>query len=186
MIKSNDSVHAIPRRNSIRQKGIAASFVAAPNLPVCLSAIIQNVTQIDYSRDVIVGNRHVIDVISGRKKAGSAIHDLGLLRGHRRPARHMAFQKRQFAIAAQYGITTYGLSLSGFRFERRRNYNQQEVPPVTQNLTVSTADRPRDNAFRVSVSTCNLPMTGQFFGRTSNYFFCQPSFVLDTTAKNNP
>jgi len=150
---TEDSRHAqfeaISRRDFIRLGTATAALAAIGGAGGCATASIPNVGKIDYTRDIIITNCSVIDVIKGKTRPGSSIiirNGLiqavesgemrspnaitldargafiipGLIDAHCHPtitsafgidtadlSRHLAFQKRQFTIGIEYGITTY-------------------------------------------------------------------------------
>ncbi len=139
----------ITRRDFIHLGSTTAAVAALGGLAGCSTAAIRNVGKIDYTRDILITNCSVIDVVKGRSRPGTrilirngiiqaiesnvipAVDAIsidargayvipGLIDAHCHPtitsafgidtadlSRHLAFQKRQFTIGLEYGITTY-------------------------------------------------------------------------------
>ena len=137
------------RKDFIRMGSATAAYAALGGMAGCATASIQNIGKLDYTRDILITNCSVIDVIKGITLHGSRIlirngaiqavesGDMtpanaitldargafiipGLIDAHCHPtitsafgidtadlSRHVAFQKRQFTIGIEYGITTY-------------------------------------------------------------------------------
>lgn len=138
----------ITRKDFLKLGSASAALLALGGIEGCTSVPIQNVPAIDYTKDILIENATVIDVIRGKAMPGSSLlirngiiqaletRDIpagnmmridargsyiipGLIDAHCHPtitatfgvdtadlSRIVAFQKRQFTICPEYGITT--------------------------------------------------------------------------------